>query len=70
MEQKLNKTKLIYSKRVCEQLMLMGFRPVETIPNPLKPEFICWAFEDTKKFNQALSLILSAYAANTVRRDQ
>jgi hypothetical protein len=31
--------------------MLMGFRPVETIPNPLKPEFICWAFEDTKEFN-------------------
>ena len=53
MEQKQNKTKtkLIYSKRICEQLMLMGFRPVETIPNPIKPEFICWAFEDTKEFN-------------------
>ena len=60
MEQKQNKTKtkLIYSKRICEQLMLMGFRPVETIPNPIKPEFICWAFEDTKEFNQALSLVL------------
>jgi hypothetical protein len=51
MEQKQIKTKLIYSKRICEQLMLMGFRPVETIPNPIKPEFICWAFEDTKEFN-------------------
>lgn len=60
MEQKQNKTKtkLIYSKRICEQLMLMGFRPIETIPNPIKPEFICWAFEDTKEFNQALSYLL------------
>lgn len=60
MEQKQNKTKtkLIYSKRICEQLMLMGFRPIETIPNPIKPEFICWAFEDTKEFNQALSIVL------------
>ena len=51
MEQKLNKTKLIYSKKVCEQLMLLGFRPVETIPNPLKPQFICWAFEWTEEFD-------------------
>ena len=58
MEQKQIKTKLIYSKRICEQLMLMGFRPVETIPNPLKPEFICWAFEETEEFNKAISLLL------------
>ena len=58
MEQKQNKTKtkLIYSKRICEQLMLMGFRPIETIPNPIKPEFICWAFEDTKEFIASLSI--------------
>lgn len=62
MEQKqiLNKEqKIIYSKRVCEQLMLLGFRPIETIPNPLKPEFICWVFEWTKEFDAALSAILS-----------
>ena len=58
MEQKQIRTKLIYSKRICEQLMLMGFRPVETIPNPIKPEFICWAFEETEEFNKAISLLL------------
>ena len=58
MEQKQIKTKLIYSKRICEQLMLMGFRPVETIPNPIKPEFICWAFEETEEFDKAISLLL------------
>ena len=55
MEQKQIKTKLIYSKRICEQLMLMGFRPIETIPNPLKPEFICWVFEWTDAFDAALT---------------
>lgn len=62
MEQKLNKTKLIYSKKVCEQLMLLGFRPVETIPNPLKPQFICWAFEWTEDFDKALNLVLGGMA--------
>lgn len=61
MEQKqiLNKEqKIIYSKRVCEQLMLLGFRPIETIPNPLKPEFICWVFEWTDEFDAALDAVL------------
>ena len=61
MEQKqiLNKEqKIIYSKRVCEQLMLLGFRPIETIPNPLKPEFICWVFEWTDAFDAALTQVV------------
>ena len=61
MEQKqiLNKkTKIIYSKRICEQLMLLGFRPIETIPNPLKPEFICWVFDWTDEFDAALGAVL------------
>ena len=61
MEQKQSKTKIIYSKNVCEQLMLMGFRPIETIPNPIKPEFVCWAFVETEEFNKTLDIILTNY---------
>jgi hypothetical protein len=38
--------------------MLLGFRPIETIPNPLKPEFICWVFEWTDAFDEALNAVL------------
>jgi hypothetical protein len=38
--------------------MLLGFRPIETIPNPLKPEFICWVFEWTDEFDAALDAVL------------
>ena len=58
MEQK-QKQKTIYSKRICEQLLVMGFRPTATIPNPTKPEFMCWVFEWTDEFDAALSVVLS-----------
>ena len=41
--------------------MLMGFRPIETIPNPIKPEFVCWAFAETEEFNKTLDIILTNY---------
>ena len=59
MEQKQIKTKTIYARWVCEQLLQLGFRPVDIFPNPLKPEFMCWAFEQTKEFDEALTNILS-----------
>jgi hypothetical protein len=32
----------------------MGFRPIEIIPNPIKPEFYCWVFALTDEFAAAL----------------
>lgn len=58
MEQKRMKLKIIYARKVCEQLMMMGFRPVDIMPNPLKPEFLCWAFEWTDEFDDALCEVL------------
>lgn len=55
------KEKIIYSKKVCEQLIGMGFRPIDTFPNPLKPEFMCWAFDWTDEFDTVLSEILPQF---------
>ena len=51
-------TKIIYARWVCERLLEMGFRPIETIDNPIKPEFKCWVFARTTDFEQALGEIL------------
>ena len=58
MEQ-MSKYQIIYSKRVCEQLMSMGFVPEKVMPNPIKPKFYCWAFEQTEEFGEALYRILN-----------
>lgn len=52
------KNKIIYSKRVMEQLLEMGFRPIDTFPNPTTPKYMCWAFEWTDQFDVALSAVL------------
>ena len=52
------KTKTIYTKWIVESLLRQGFRPVDSYPNPLKLELMCWEFEDTKEFEQALSYAL------------
>ncbi len=51
-------TKIIYSKKLMIQLLEQGFSPVETIQNPLHPEFYCWRFKITESFQQALDLLL------------
>lgn len=54
MEQK----QIIYSLKAVKQLMQMGFVPVQTMPNPLKPEFKCWLFDVTDDFQLALNKVL------------
>lgn len=51
----MTKTKTIYTKWIVEGLLKRGFHPIDTYPNPLKLEFMCWEFEDTPEFEQALS---------------
>ena len=51
-------TKIIYSKRVMVKLLELGFRPVDTFPNPTNPQYLCWAFKWDKDFDKALSIVL------------
>ena len=49
---------IIYSKRVCEELMQRGFRPIASFPNLFNPKFTCWAFKISDELRQALDEIL------------
>ena len=60
MEQ-INKQQIIYSKKVLDQLLELGFRPIESFPNPIKPYLMCWAFERDEEFDKALDIILTNY---------
>lgn len=53
------KTKTIYAKWVAEGLLKLGFRPIDTYPNPMKLEFLCWEFADTDEFEVALSEVIA-----------
>lgn len=55
----MTKTKTIYTKWVVEGLLKMGFHPIDTYPNPLKLEFMCWEFADTPDFELALTQVLN-----------
>ena len=39
-------------------LIEMGNVPVGTMPNPSKPEFLCWIFAKTPKFERDLQTVL------------
>jgi hypothetical protein len=58
MEQINELTKIIYSKKVMMQLLELGFRPIDTFPNPTNPKYLCWAFKWDDKFDKALSAVL------------
>ena len=50
--------KIIYSKRIMEALVEMGNLPLKSMPNPYKPEFQCWIFKITDKFQHDINIIL------------
>lgn len=52
------KQEIIYSYRVMEQLIRMGYIPVATIPNPKNTKYNCWIFEWNEEFQRDLSKIL------------
>jgi len=53
-----SKNKIIYTRRIAMQLIEMGHVPAGTMPNPSKPEFLCWIFNRTTKFDRDLSEVL------------
>lgn len=50
--------KIIYSLKVMEQLVEKGNVPISTMPNPKFPQFSCWIFEVTEKFQGDLDIVL------------
>lgn len=53
-------TKIIYTRRIALKLVEMGHIPAGTMPNPSKPQFMCWIFNRTPKFDQDLAKVLTA----------
>lgn len=54
-----NTNKIIYTRRIAMKLIEMGNIPSATTPNPSKPEFLCWIFPVSNKFERDLQTILS-----------
>ena len=52
------KQKIIYSMKVMQQLVEMGFLPTATLPNPKDTKYNCWVFDWTEEFDKALCVVL------------
>lgn len=50
--------KIIYTRRIAMKLIEMGNIPSGTTPNPSKPDFLCWIFPVSTKFERDLQTIL------------
>lgn len=51
--------KIIYTRKIAMKLIEMGNIPSGTTQNPSKPEFLCWIFPITNKFEKDLATILA-----------
>lgn len=58
------KQEIIYSYRVMEQLVRLGYIPVATIPNPKNTKYNCWIFEWNEQFQADLSEVLKGVSRN------
>ena len=65
-----NTNKIIYTRRIAMKLIGMGNVPVGTTQNPSKPEFLCWIFPVTKKFEADLQIILSERAPAPAKTEE
>ena len=50
--------KLVYSIRIMERLVEMGYRPVERVDSPMVDGFYCWLFERTEDFERDFSALV------------
>ena len=53
------KFKRVYSIRIKQELKKMGFEPVTEADNVQKPGFICWVYEASPAFLEALDRVIS-----------
>lgn len=56
--------KIIYTRKIAMKLIEMGNVPAGTTQNPSKPEFLCWIFAITPKFERDLQTVLDEARAN------
>jgi len=57
-KQKQTSIKIVYSLRVYMELQSMGFNYIQTMPNPKNEDLICWIYEATPAFLDALGSIV------------
>lgn len=50
-------TAIVYSKAVAYELRLLGFKILNVGVNPEYPQYDCYYFEDSPKFQEALNTI-------------
>ena len=58
------KFKRVYSLRINQELRKMGFEPVTEADNVQKPGFVCWVYEASPAFLEALDRAISGKEEN------
>lgn len=53
-----DQNKIIYTRAIATRLIEKGNRPLYDMKNPNKPEFLCWVFVITPKFEKDLEDIV------------
>ena len=59
MKTKKEKIKRIYKRSIAVELRKRGFNIIGTEPNPYKPQFDVYLFEDTEEFENGLTEVLT-----------
>lgn len=60
--------KIIYTRKIATKLIEAGNVPVGTTPNPSKPNFLCWIFAETPKFQSDFAKIVAEKRENAPKR--
>ena len=55
----MSNTKVIFSRRIKEDLVSKGFQPIRKVENIKKEGFWAWEFEDTPELEQAFYQIVA-----------
>lgn len=53
----MTKEKVVFTRRIAQQLIRQGFKVIRVEPNPKKPELDCYIFAETPEFKTAFANI-------------
>lgn len=56
--QRKSRLKLVYSLRIMERLVELGYRPVERLESPVVEGYYCWLFERSEEFDRDFSALV------------
>ena len=54
-DNKMEKTKVIYSLKLYDFLLEKGCELIKVKPHPFKPKFKCWVFVDDEKLQESIA---------------